>query len=118
MKYIIILLAILIKMSSAMVNEDTDDTVTGSVGHMPELVVTAERFEEEDEVWIGMLDTIVVTAPRVRVVTGRTADKSSAGQNRLFAGFIFLGAVSLSIFSWFVYRHYLHRRRRLQDCPC
>ena len=118
MKGIIFLLAILISSSIAVPAERTAYTIPSSIGQLPEMVVTAERFEEEDEGWIGMLDTVVVTAPRVRVVTGRTADKSSAGQNRLFAGVIFLSALSLSILSWFLYQHYLARRRRLQDCPC
>ena len=118
MRYIIILLVILIKMSFAMMPEATDDTITGAVGQMPELVVTAERFEDADGGWIGMLDTIVVTAPRVRILTARTTDKNSASQDLLFAGLIFLGALSLSSFSWFAFRHYLNRKRRLQDCAC
>ncbi len=118
MKYAIILLVILVKMSFAMVTEKPDDTTAGSLGQMPELVVTAERFDDEGEGWVGMLDTVVVTAPRARVLTGRTTDKSSTGHNLLFAGLVFLGALSLSSLSWFMYRHYLPRRRRLQDCPC
>ncbi|UCC10991.1 MAG: hypothetical protein JSW02_06400 [candidate division WOR-3 bacterium] len=118
MKYIIFLLVILIKMSLAMVTGKTDNTIAGTVGQMPEVVVTAERYEDEDKVWVGMLDTVVVTAPRVKVFTGRTEDKSSTNHNLLFPGLIFLGALSLSSLSWFVYRHYLPRRRRLQDCPC
>jgi len=118
MKGVIILLAILIKMSFAVMPEETDNAIVDSVGHLPEIMVTAERYEDEDKVWVGMLDTVVVTAPRVKVFTGSAADKNSSDRNLLFAGLVFLGALSLGSLSWFVSRHYLPRRRRLQDCSC
>jgi hypothetical protein len=118
MKCIIILLAILVNMSAAVPAERADYSIGDSIGQLPELTVTAERFEYEDEVWSGLLDTIVVTAPRVKVFTGRTADKNAAGPSLPLAGFIILGTISLSSFSWFMYRRYLYRKHRMQACHC
>lgn len=35
-----------------------------SIGHVPEVVVTAPRYEHEDVAWSGLVETVVVTAPR------------------------------------------------------
>ena len=35
-----------------------------SIGHMPEVVITAPRYEHEDVAWSGLVETVVVTAPR------------------------------------------------------
>ncbi len=113
MKHIMILFVMLVSTSIALPKEKVTYTAAGAVGHMPEVVVTVDRYEDEGKVSVGMLDTVVVTAPRVKVFAGRTA-----GQKLLFAGLIFLGALSLISLSWFVYQHYLPRKRRLQDCPC
>lgn len=42
------------------VNNSTFD----SIGHMPEIVVTAPRYDNEDDAWSGMMPEIVTTAPR------------------------------------------------------
>lgn len=116
--YVISLYMILTGIPWAVSGDAGDLSVSGSVGYMPECVVTAKRFEYEDEVLSGMLDTIVVTAPRVRVYGVSTTHENSAGQNFVFGAVIILGAVSLSCFSWFVYRHALYRKHRMQDCTC
>lgn len=35
-----------------------------SVGKMPEIIVTAPRYEYQDEAWLGMIEEVVVEAPR------------------------------------------------------
>jgi len=35
-----------------------------SVGRMPEIIVTAPRYEYQDEAWLGMVEEVVVEAPR------------------------------------------------------
>jgi hypothetical protein len=35
-----------------------------SIGHMPEVVIMAPRYEHEDVAWSGLVETVVVTAPR------------------------------------------------------
>ncbi len=35
-----------------------------SIGHVPEVVITAPRYEYEDVAWSGLVETVVVTAPR------------------------------------------------------
>jgi len=118
MKCIIILLVVLASMPWIVSGDVVDVSEPGSFGHLPEFVVTAERFEHEDGGWVGMLDTIVVTAPRVRIYSARTTDKNPAGLNLMFATFVLLGAVCLSSFSWFMYRRYLQQRHQMQKCPC
>ena len=48
------------------VAQRTDETV-GYVGSMPEVTVTAPRYEYEDEAWSGLMPEVVVTAVRPAV---------------------------------------------------
>jgi len=60
MKAVIALLIIVgsgVPMSAELVQDS-------SIGHMPEVVVTAPRYEYEDVAWSGLVGTVVVTAPR------------------------------------------------------
>ncbi len=64
-----------------MAGNATAEQVGEYVGLMPEIVVTAPRYQYEDDAWSGLIDTIVVTAPRHEVediyAEDMTADKNS-----------------------------------------
>lgn len=34
------------------------------IGHVPEVLITAPRYEHEDVAWSGLMETVVVTEPR------------------------------------------------------
>jgi hypothetical protein len=44
--------------------EIDSNTTTDYIGHTPEIVVTAPRYEYEDIAWSGQMKEIIVTAPR------------------------------------------------------
>ncbi|MDH4212187.1 MAG: hypothetical protein OEV79_12150 [candidate division WOR-3 bacterium] len=49
-----------------------------SIGMMPEVVVTAPRYENQDEAWLGMIEGVTVEARNSSVGT----DETVAGVNR------------------------------------
>ncbi|KPK69500.1 hypothetical protein AMJ87_10425 [candidate division WOR_3 bacterium SM23_60] len=56
-----VLIAILLAISSSVLAANTSREY---VGQMPEVVVTAPRYEYEDEAWAGLMPETVTTAPR------------------------------------------------------
>ncbi len=55
------LIAIVLAVSGSI---QADDTSMEHTGQMPEVVITAPRYEYEDEAWAGLMPETVATAPR------------------------------------------------------
>lgn len=49
-----------------------DSRAIETTGMMPEIVVTAPRYENQDEAWLGMIEGVVVEAERLPTVTDVT----------------------------------------------
>jgi hypothetical protein len=49
-----------------------------SVGMMPEISVTAPRYEYQDEAWLGMVEGVVVEAQRVSSSRNRTISEGAS----------------------------------------
>jgi len=61
MSIMLIILATTLKVSKSSVDLPELD----SVGMMPEITVTAPRYEYQDEAWLGMVEEVVVEARRL-----------------------------------------------------
>jgi len=60
---------LLIAMFGGIANPQTTDAMydwarDSSMGYLPEIIVTALRYEHEDIAWSGLMETVIVTAPR------------------------------------------------------
>ena len=59
-----------------------------TTGMMPEIVVTAPRYENQDEAWLGMIEGVVVEAERLPTVTdvtiGGMKGKNTSPNNNVF----------------------------------
>ncbi len=64
MKRFITLLIIIAGFTGLNALEPANNSTFDSMGCMPEIVVTAPRFENEDDAWSGLIPEIVTTAPR------------------------------------------------------
>lgn len=54
----------IVGLCSFVASESSERLTFDSIGLMPEIVVTAPRFEYEDDVWSGLMPEVVVTALR------------------------------------------------------
>jgi hypothetical protein len=63
MKVLIMLLIFTAGFSGLVASKPAGNSAFDSIGRMPEIVVTAPRYEYEDVAWSGLMETIVVTAP-------------------------------------------------------
>ncbi len=101
-------------------------------GQMPEIVVTAPRYEYEDEAWSGLMETVYVTAPRydgedanIARITNQSSNQSF-GRDSNFTPFahaqtqIFLmiiGAMILIIVR-FIIPHFLRKSTKPANDVC
>ena len=72
MKRFITLLIIIAGFTGLNALEPANNSTFDSMGCMPEIVVTAPRFENEDDAWSGLMPEIVTTAPRYDAYSGLT----------------------------------------------
>ncbi len=72
MKKIITLLIIIAGFTGLNALEPANNSTFDSIGHMPEIVVTAPRYENEDDAWSGLMPEIIATAPRYDAYSGLT----------------------------------------------
>jgi hypothetical protein len=81
MTILLIMLTVMLRVSNASTNVSELDTV----GMMPEITVTAPRYEYQDEAWSGMVEGVVVEARRV---SGSESDaaKVGPGPHIMFSG--------------------------------
>lgn len=62
---VVLLITLLASFASSQITDTMHDWRTdSSMGHLPEIIVTAPRYEHEDVAWSGLMETVVVTAPR------------------------------------------------------
>ena len=54
-----------------------------SIGMMQEVSVTALRYENQDEAWLGMIEGVVVEAQRPQTGTGKTVVVANSRGNSL-----------------------------------
>ena len=72
----LIILAATLKVSKASVDLPELD----SIGRMPEITVTAPRYEYQDEAWLGMVEGVVVEAQRLSSsLSGAVSEDASQG---------------------------------------
>ena len=64
MKGLITLLILVTGFAGPVASEPAYNSTFDSIGLMPEIVVTAPRYEYENEAWSGLMPEVVVTAPR------------------------------------------------------
>ncbi len=64
MQGLIILLMVFVQVSGPSALDAYDSFPYESIGHMPEVVVQAPRYENEDDAWAGLMPETVVQAPR------------------------------------------------------
>lgn len=64
MKRFMTLLIIIAGFTGLNALEPANNSTFDSIGHMPEIVVTAPRHENEDDAWSGLMPEIIATAPR------------------------------------------------------
>ncbi len=69
----------LIVLAAAMCISEASVQQLDSVGRMPEITVTAPRYEYQDEAWAGMVEGVVVEArrPPSKVPVMTTAERES-----------------------------------------
>lgn len=74
MSFAIIILAATTHISDASMQQ------LDSIGSMPEITVTASRYEYQDDAWLGMVEGVVVEAqrPSSSINTANAGDKSRA----------------------------------------
>ncbi|UCG29723.1 MAG: hypothetical protein JSV53_09490 [candidate division WOR-3 bacterium] len=51
-----------------------------SIGMMPEVIVTAPRYEIQDEAWLGMIEGVVVEAQRPSIMTEENVAGANSGK--------------------------------------
>ena len=125
-----IMLLIIVGSSFLMSAELVQDS---SIGHMPEVVVTAPRYEYEDVAWSGLMETVTVNASpyddagalvsstgfdsphsRWRVDMGSSQMTRNIG---LFSYTIAIVVAGLLI-ALYVVLHSGYRKRRVVPCTC
>ncbi len=84
-KKIQVLISLIILVAAIHVSEASESELD-SVGRMPEITVTAPRYEHQDEAWAGMVKGVIVEARRV---SDREAFVSNAG---IEPDFVFIGS--------------------------
>lgn len=72
MKRFITLLIIMAGFTGLNALEPANNSTFDSMGCMPEIVVTAPRYANEDDAWSGLMPEIVTTAPRYDAYSGLT----------------------------------------------
>jgi hypothetical protein len=119
-KSIIALLFICAQVSGSMILVTGNPKAFDSTGYMPEVLVTAPRYENEDDAWSGMMEEIVVTAPRyhaedvnfVGIMTKLTSDQMPGNS-------IFLIMINLitAVILILLFHHKYHKPAR-EVCQC
>ena len=82
MTILLIMLTVMLRVSNASTNVSELDTV----GMMPEITVTAPRYEYQDEAWAGMVEGVIVEARRV------SGSESAAAKARPESHIMFSGS--------------------------
>jgi len=125
-----IMLLIIVGSSFLMSAELVEDS---SIGHVPEVVVTAPRYEHEDGAWSGLMETVVVTASphddAGALVSSTGLDsphngwRVDMGSSQTVTGIgLFLYTIAIVLaglcIALYVVLHSGYRKRRAVPCTC
>ncbi|MGB3477846.1 MAG: hypothetical protein WBB67_01655 [bacterium] len=88
------------------------------VGQLPEVVVTAPRYEFEDEAWSGLMDTIFLTAPRVVVADVSPENATTSFMSHRLPIYSLILGIGVAIGAVFLSFRSIHKRPEHVPVSC